>query len=221
MIEPLFGSNPSTWTGIPSSGIGWLQTPPIGSHPITGGVASFGLPVPFAQVSIPQVPLPQIPVGQSLTGGLPSGGQGLPANVWPIDAYGYGYGGPFAAGVPRLAGAELMTGVTVPTLLAAVAMRRGQPLGPTNDQEIEDFAYDAFELLPGTNEVEVRCDGGRATLTGSVPHRRLKRDVGEIVWSMPSINDVQNNVTITARRRSRTGTREGESVPITGSRKQA
>ena len=220
MIESPFGSSPSTWIGIPSSGIGGLQTPPIASRPLTGGLAGFGSPIPIAQVSIPQVPLPQSPVSQSLAGSLPGGGQGYPINVWPLEAYGYGYGGPFAAaGIPRLLGPEVVTGVTVPALLAAVAMRRGQPLGPTNDPEIEDFVYDAFELLPGTNEVEVRCDGGRATLTGSVPHRRLKRDVGEIVWAIPNINDVQNNVTITTRRRTRT--REGESVPIAGSRKQA
>src|SRR5258706_11744 len=73
--------------------------------------------------------------------------------------------------------------VTAPALLAATALRRGQPTGPANDQEIEDFLYDAFELLTGTNEVEVRCEGGRVTLTGSVPHKRLKRDVGEIVWA--------------------------------------
>ena len=41
------------------------------------------------------------------------------------------------------------TGVPAPSLLAAVAMRRGQPQGPTNDHEVEDFIYDAFELLPG------------------------------------------------------------------------
>ena len=92
-------------------------------------------------------------------------------------------------------------------------MRRGQPLGPTNDQEIEDFIYDAFDLLPGTNDVEVRVEGGRATLTGSVPHKRLKRDVGEMAWTIPTLNDVQNNVTITQRRRSR-ASREGESPAV-------
>ena len=82
-------------------------------------------------------------------------------------------------------------------------MRRGQPLGPTSDQEVEDFIYDALDFLPGTSEVEVRCEGGRATLTGTVQRKRFKRDVGEIAWAIPAVNDVQNNVGIAARRRSR------------------
>jgi len=114
-------------------------------------------------------------------------------------------GGPLPAALPP----EFAFGYSVPALLAAVAMRRGQPLGPTNDQEIEDFIYDALELLAGTTEVEVRCEGGRATLTGAVQHKRLKHDVGEIAWAIPGINDVQNNVTITARRRGRAA-RENE-----------
>ncbi len=110
--------------------------------------------------------------------------------------------------------------VTAPGLLGAVAMKRGQPSGPTNDQEIEDFLYDALELLTGTNEIEVRCEGGRVTLTGSVQHKRLKRDVGEIAWAIPTVSDVQNNVSIATRRRSRSSPREGE-PSNTPSRKQA
>jgi osmotically-inducible protein OsmY len=104
--------------------------------------------------------------------------------------------------------------ITAQTLVGAIAMRRGQPLGPTNDQEIEDFIADALDLLPGTNDVEVRCEGGKATLTGSVPHKRVKRDAGEIAWAIPSVNDVQNNVNIAARRRSRgQGGMEGPATP--------
>ncbi len=114
-----------------------------------------------------------------------------------------------------------MVGLPAPSLLAAVAMRRGQPQGPTTDQEIEDFIYDALELLPGTSEVEVRCEGGRATLTGSVPHKRAKRDIGEIAWAIPVLNDVQNNLTIASRRRSRGAAREGEPGANAPSRKQS
>lgn len=110
---------------------------------------------------------------------------------------------------PIFAGLSGLAGYTIPTLLAAVAVRRGQPLGPTNDQELEDFVYDALELLPGTNDVEVRVDSARVTLTGLVHNKRLKRDVGEIVWGIPIVSDVQNNMTIASRRRSRPG-RENE-----------
>ena len=76
--------------------------------------------------------------------------------------------------------------------------------------------YDALDLLAGASDVEVRCEGGRTTLTGSVPHKRLKRDVGEIAWAIPRVIDVQNNLTITARRRSRVGNRDSDSPPAAG-----
>jgi hypothetical protein len=114
----------------------------------------------------------------------------------------------------------LAVGVTAPMLLNAVALRRGQPLGPTTDQEVEDFIYDALELIPGTSEVEIRCDNGRAILNGTVPNKRLKRDVGEIAWSIPGVNDVQNSVAIATRRRSRSSGRENEPATM-AARKQA
>jgi hypothetical protein len=107
------------------------------------------------------------------------------------------------ATIPSFGGSEIAVGVPVPALLATVAVRRGQPLGPSNDQEIEDFIYDALELLPGSGEIDVRCEGGRVTFTGSVHFKRLKRDVGEIAWAIPGVNDVHNAITITARRRAR------------------
>jgi hypothetical protein len=94
-------------------------------------------------------------------------------------------------------------GVTAPALVTAIAIRRGQPAGPTSDLEIEEFLYDALDLLPGSTDVEVRCDGGRASLAGAVTKKGLKRDIGEIAWAIPAINDVQNNITIAPRRRSR------------------
>jgi hypothetical protein len=111
--------------------------------------------------------------------------------------------------------------LTAPGLIAAVAMRRGQPHGPTNDQEVEDFLYDVLELLPGANDVEVRSDGGRVTLTGSVPHKRLKRDIGEIAWALTAVSDVHNNVAIATRRRSRPAIREAETQQAGPARKQA
>jgi hypothetical protein len=127
---------------------------------------------------------------------------------------------PFAAAAPTvLVGPDSITGVTAPALLGAVAVRRGQPQGPTNDQEVEDFIYDALEFLSGASEVEIRCDGGRATLTGNVHHKRIKRDVGEIAWAIPGLQDVQNNVTITSRRRARAASREAEAQPSPQARK--
>ena len=47
---------------------------------------------------------------------------------------------------------------------------------------------------------------------------RAGRDVGEIAWAIPNLVDVQNNVTITSRRRPRN--RE-EAVSNVSARKQA
>src|SRR5688572_3281289 len=118
----------------------------------------------------------------------------------------------------------LVSQVTVSTaspLVAAVAARRGQPNGPTTDPEVEELIYDTLELLPGAGDVEVRCEAGRVTLSGSVSHKRLKRDIGEIAWSIPSLVDVMNTVTLTSRRRTRGFAREGESAVPAAGRKQA
>jgi hypothetical protein len=142
---------------------------------------------------------------------------GSPAPAVPqgVPAQNLATGFPFAPNVlTALFGADAIAGLTAHSLLAAVAMRRGQLQGPTNDQEVEDFLYDALELLPGAADVDVRCEGGRATLTGSVQHKRVKRDIGEIAWAIPGLNDVQNNVTIASRRRNRAGREKDEPANI-------
>ena len=162
----------------------------------------------------PSIPLPnfgQVPPFAANRGMMQAGtsdpGQSMNA-VWPVAAAG--------AGLPNPA-----TAVTPQALLTTVAMRRGQLTGPTNDQDVEDFIYDALDLLPGSNDVEVRCENGRVTLTGSVVHKRVKRDAGEVVWAIPSVNDVQNNITIATRRRSRAQARELEGTSSPGGRKPA
>ena len=175
--------------------------------------------------------------GPQLWTGMPVPGFGyfstMPGNRSPLISPSADAGPPLGASWPTVpltpiggqtqmaALPDFQTGITPQALLAAVAMRRGQPMGPNNDQEIEDFISDALDLLPGTTDVEVRCEGGRATLTGSVAHKRVKRDVGEIAWAIPSVVDVQNTITIAARRRSRASGREGEPTAATGpTRKQ-
>ena len=155
------------------------------------------------------------------------------ADVSPVNMYGYagraanGQAGINSAlslgpgslgllwGIPTLLAPE----ITLPSLLATVAAKRGQPQGPTNDQEIEEFIYEAGELVPGLAEVDVRCETGRVVLTGNVVSKRFKRDVGEIAWAIPGVNDVQNNVTIAARRRSRAGSRDAEPQSSPSTRK--
>src|SRR5437588_539977 len=163
MIEPLFGSGSSVWTAIPSTGFAF-QPPILPS-------AGFGFQSPMAignrAVAAPfgSPGVPAITAGLTSTPGVSFPG------AFPFVNNPVGFLGPVGA-----LGGDPTAGVTAPQLLAAVAIRRGQPQGPTNDQEVEDFIYDAFELLPGASDVEVRCEGGRVTLTGTVQHKRVKRD---------------------------------------------
>ena len=220
MSEMMFGSGSPIWTAMPSVGLAY-QPIGIGNRPIATPV--FGSPM----------------ISGGIAGGS-TGAQGLSA-PGPFSTTMYGYGGGIAPGTqqnlpgPGLAAAypfapnpsAVMFGpdppglVTASSLLAAVAMRRGQPQGPTNDHELEEFIYDALDLIPGAADVEVRCENGRATLTGSVQHKRTKRDVGEIAWAIPGLQDVQNNVSITSRRRARAAGREAEAPASVSARKQA
>lgn len=171
----------------------------------------FGFQAPFGVSSRP-LAVPFGPASVSTATALPAGPALSPQAAFPFATNPLLYTGPL--------GVEPAAGVTAPALLAEVALRRGQPQGPANDQDVEDFIYDAFELLPGTSDVEVRCEGGRVTLTGTVQHKRVKRDVGEIAWAIPVLHDVQNNVTIASRRRARSAGRETETPQSSAGRKQ-
>ena len=184
------------------------------AEPMFGAVSPIWSAIPSPGVTWFQAPMP----------GAGTVGVTKPANS-PLSAEPYAFSraipqagtmSGFGPPMPMFGVADTPVGVTAPALVSAIAIRRGQPAGPTSDPEIEDFIYDALELLPGSNEVEVRCDGGRTSLMGTVTQKRLKRDIGEIAWAIPSINDVQNNITIAPRRRSRSQSREAEPAAVAG-----
>ena len=220
MLEPLFGSGAPIWTGVPPTGFAFQVPLAIGNGPI--GPPLFGSPNISAVAGGVQNGAPALSGSAALPGTAFGYGPGLIA-ISPQSLAGLGVAGglQFARNPSALVGSEPFVSLTAPSLLAAVALRRGQPQGPTNDQEVEDFIYDALELLPGAADVEVRCEGARATLTGTVQHKRIKRDVGEIAWAIPGLQDVQNNLTIASRRRTRAATREGEGAASAPSRKQS
>ena len=197
MNETIFGSGTPVWTAMPSIGLAY-QPMSVSNRLIA--------PPLFSSAAIPGG------IGGALTGA------GLPAQQ-NLAGSGYVAPYPFASPAPALPGHETNGWVTASSLLTAVALRRGQPQGPVNDHEVEDFIYDALDLLPGTTDVEVRSENGRVTLTGVVQHKRTKRDVGEIAWALPGLQDVQNNVSITSRRRGRAG-REAEPPASASARKQ-
>lgn len=219
MNESLFVSGSPMWTAVPPAGF-TLQTPAAQFQSAFSPSAVAGIPgaAPGSTqgLSAPSIMSPN-PYGYA-AGGLTPG----QTFVGPSVVQGFP-GFPYAPPIASLGGqiGDGTGGVPAASLLAAVALRRGQPQGPSTDQESEDFLADAIEWLPGTADVEIRCEAGRATLTGSVQHKRVKRDIGELAWAIPGLNDVQNNVTIASRRRTRpAGSREAETSSSGSARKQ-
>jgi hypothetical protein len=192
MMDPFFGAplaGTPPWSAMPNMGFAWGQAPFAPNRQAVTGLEGLGPgtqgpaigaqgPMGFGFATGPGIGLRSAPPMFLNSFAAPGALAGFVSPEWPIE-------------------------VTGPALLAAVAQRRGQPQGPTTDREVEEFLYDVFDLLPGLTEVEVRCEGGRVTLTGSVQHKKLKRDAGEICWAVPAASDVHNNVTISPRRRPR------------------
>jgi hypothetical protein len=215
MLEMMFGGAGSPmWTTMPAMTLPYQpvnlgarsMNPPALGSPTIGGMG-------IGPLSTPAMATP----GALATGMFGYGGAGLGPSASPVTGPGVAVAYPFGLN-PWTAQADI---ATAQGILAAVALRRGQPQGPTNDAEVEEFIYDALDLLPGAADVEVRSENGRVTLTGSVQHKRTKRDAGEIAWAMPGLQDVQNNVSITSRRRSRAAGREPEAPATVSPRKQA
>ena len=215
MVEMTFGSGSPMWTTTPSIG-GPYQLMGLG-----------GFPIPTSAFSSPSL----------LSSGGAMSAQGAPA-PGGLSTTVYGYNGGATGAPPNLTGTGLAAPlpfasnpwaspiagaagvVTASSILAAVALRRGQPQAPASDAEVEEFVYDALDLIPGAADVEIRCEGGRVTMTGNVPHKRTKRDIGEIAWAIPTLHDVRNNVSITSRRRGRGTNRETETPANVPARKQ-
>src|SRR5262245_49114715 len=116
MNEPLFGTVSPPWQPVPVPPAGWL--PLTAAARSLGGGASPVLASPL---------------------GLPAPGY-TAGSVTPATA-----GLPVGAMIPSVGGSEVAVGMPVAALLATVAVRRGQPQGPSNDLEIEDFIYDTLE----------------------------------------------------------------------------
>lgn len=214
MTEPLFVSGSPMWTAVPPAGF-TLQTPAAQFQPAfpqsIAGIPG-AAPGSAAGLSVPSIMSPN-PYGYA-AGGM------TPGQTFVGQSVVQGYAPPVMSLVGPIG--DGTGGVPAASVLAAVALRRGQPQGPSTDQESEDFLYDAIEWLPGAADVEIRCEAGRATLTGSVQHKRVKRDIGELAWAIPGLNDVQNNLTIASRRRTRhAGSREAEGPSSASARKQS
>ena len=218
MVEMTFGSGSPMWTAMPSVGLPYQLTG-LGTLPSAAPV--FSSPMNAGGIGAGTAGGP----GLTAPGALATAIYGYGSSVAPnaqqnLAAPGVAVAYPFASSPFAAQIADASGVVTASSMLATVAMRRGQPQGPTSDAEVEEFIYDALDLLPGAADVEIRCESGRVTMTGSVQHKRTKRDVGELAWAIPGLQDVQNNISITSRRRARAAGREAEAPASVSARKQ-
>ncbi|MBI2865582.1 MAG: BON domain-containing protein [Chloroflexi bacterium] len=85
--------------------------------------------------------------------------------------------------------------------------------GLPTDEEIVEMVYDAMDvdpLVPYDADINVDCDAGVVTLTGTVLNKRAKHAAGDDAWWAPGVVDVKNELMVSGRRRARTAPTETE-----------
>src|SRR5262245_23045973 len=122
MPESLFGSVPQIWSPIPGAAFGYLHALPQGGQ---------GLGALPSAVASPPVAFGGFMSGPPLAPAQPLSemGQRISAAWPPVTPASFS-----AGNLPVAPGVELVNGVTAQVVVATVAMRRGQPSGPTTDQ---------------------------------------------------------------------------------------
>jgi len=76
--------------------------------------------------------------------------------------------------------------------------------GTRSDEEIRNELYDALDedpQIPYDTDIDVEINDGVVTLTGIVRSRYIKMAAGNCAWMTPGVQDVNNNLTVTGRRR--------------------
>jgi len=156
-------------------------------------------------------------------GYFPNQGAGWPSGVSPWGPY-TGYGGY----TPMWWGPGPMTGggwappwMTWGGTWAAPGVfgglgglrRRGGEFSPQfvatglpTDEEIEEMIYDTLDvdpLVPSDADINVDVSSGVVVLTGTVPNKAAKHAAGDDAWWAPGVVDVNNNLSVSGRRRIR------------------
>ncbi len=78
--------------------------------------------------------------------------------------------------------------------------------GLPTDEEIEEMVYDAMDadpLIPYDADIDVSVDAGVVTISGTVPNKRIKHASGDNAWWVPGVVDVNNELAVSGRRKSR------------------
>jgi len=72
---------------------------------------------------------------------------------------------------------------------------------PTDDETVE-MTYDAIDndpLIPYDADINVDCDAGTVTLTGTVSSKQIKHAAGDDAWWIPGVDDVHNDLSVEIR----------------------
>jgi hypothetical protein len=183
-FEPRFGYQPS------------LLDPRLGI-PLPGFDPRLGSQMPMVEPRLPWGPL------QAATGGF------------PFPALGFGTGMMALGMLESLEhpAAALLRHRAVgwPRLMSQL----GSGALPT-DEEIEETIHNVLDLdpfIPLDAEIEIKCDGGQVTLSGTVPDKRIKRAAGEDAWWIPGVTDVNNTITVSGRRQAQASRRRRGQQP--------
>ncbi len=119
-------------------------------------------------------------------------GFGYPASFWGNPFF-TGYMSPVGLGW-GLGGLRRWGGTYTPQF-----MMTGLP----TDNEITEMVYDAIDadpIIPFDADINVDCDAGKVTLTGTVSNKEIKHAAGDDAWWIPGVDDVDNQITVVPRR---------------------
>jgi len=142
-------------------------------------------------------------------GGYYSGGgwgpqQGGHAGGWSPYQAGYSGGwSPYQGGYPGGWGSYQGGG----TYGRGFYGRSGQ-YGARSDEEIRNELYDVLDddpQIPYDADIDVEVNDGIVTLKGQVRSRYIKMAAGNAAWMTPGVEDVNNNLKVTGRRRAAMG----------------
>jgi osmotically-inducible protein OsmY len=70
-----------------------------------------------------------------------------------------------------------------------ICQRLSQPFGRIDSSELQDERLDA-------SAVTVTVDGGKVTLEGTVPERRMKHYIEDLVEGCPGVQDIENRIRV-------------------------
>ncbi|MGH2448509.1 MAG: BON domain-containing protein [Chloroflexota bacterium] len=87
--------------------------------------------------------------------------------------------------------------------------------GAYSDEQIDQIINGVLDWDPRTSEADIQLStkDGVVTLTGTVRNRQVKLAAGDDAWSVPSVQDVHNNINVKPRKNEQPSTAGNEKGP--------